>query len=60
MGEPLWVLEALVRWTRVGVPGGGGAVEVMVMAALADLVASDTEVAVRETEAGAGTLAGAV
>jgi hypothetical protein len=37
---------------------GGAAVTAIV--ALADLVASDTEVAVRETEAGAGTLAGAV
>ena len=32
----------------------------MVMAALADLVASDSEVAARLTEAGEGTLAGAV
>jgi hypothetical protein len=39
---------------------GGGAVEVMAIAALAVLVASDTEVAVRVTEAGEGTLAGAV
>jgi hypothetical protein len=39
---------------------GGGAAEVMVMVARADLVESAIEVAVRVTEAGAGTLAGAV
>ena len=38
----------------------GGGAAVMVMVALADLVVSDTEVAVRLTEAGEGALAGAV
>jgi hypothetical protein len=40
--------------------GGGGAVDVMVMDADTDLVASVTEVAVIVTEAGVGTALGAV